>query len=121
MGTCCSAPNDDDEVDDQRNYEKQFPTSDYYKRGFTQQEVYKLAVDDLQQIERSPVLAHALHSAGDVANAIVHIELLDPGEVEEKIRYAKGQMKTITVRNNCLYIDYELVGRIPPGTIVRAY
>ena len=40
-------------------------------------------------------------------------------EIESKIRKAKQEMKTVTVKNGCLYIDYKYIGRLPDGLRVQ--
>lgn len=35
--------------------------------------------------------------------------------LEDKIRRAKHEMKTVTVSNGCLYIDYQYQGHLPEG------
>lgn len=56
------------------------------------------------------------------ANGVVNTgSYLDPDDMNEQIRLAKCQMKTVTVRNNYLYFDYEFVGRILPGSNINIY
>lgn len=63
------------------------------------------------------MLAQALAASG-LANAVAH---LDVNDAEEQIRIAKAQMRTVTIRNGCLYIDYELIGRVSDNVNVQAY
>lgn len=126
MGILCSKPEDSEgENDEQYINEKHFRSlgPGYYQPATVQQCQHHLQITPLgvQQFEKSPILAQALSRASGVANAVVHVDVLDPVDIEEKIRWAKAQMRTITVRKDCLYIDYELIGRIPPGTLVKAY
>lgn len=58
-------------------------------------------------------LGMALQQAGHLVGAMANVE-----NMEAQIRKAKAEMKTITVLNGCLYIDYQYIGKIPPGMTV---
>lgn len=68
------------------------------------------------------MLASVAHQAGGLMNQMAQAqEHMDPMEFQERVRKAKAGMSTVTIRNDCLYIDYEFVGRIPPGMASLAY
>ncbi|KAK6112394.1 hypothetical protein QQG55_47500 [Brugia pahangi] len=56
-------------------------------------------------------IAMMMQQATALAKAPPGMDLL---ALEAEIRKAKAEGRTVTIANNCIYFDYELVGRIPP-------
>ncbi|VDK40340.1 unnamed protein product [Gongylonema pulchrum] len=44
---------------------------------------------------------------------------IDLVALEGQVRKAKAEGRTVTAVNGCIYIDYQLVARIPPGIEFR--
>ncbi len=62
----------------------------------------------------------ALAQTANLTSHAVGVEGIEEEEdIENKIRKAKQEMRTITVLNGCLYIDYKFVGDIPDGLTVQ--
>jgi hypothetical protein len=64
------------------------------------------------------LLASMAHQAGGFMNQMAVTQasdVMDPSEFQARVRRAKGEMRTVSVRNDCLYIDYEFIGRVPDG------
>ncbi|KRZ14587.1 hypothetical protein T11_11371 [Trichinella zimbabwensis] len=70
-------------------------------------------------------LADATHDVGNITQTLVHLQTpwspyKDPLEVEALVRKAKAEMKTISVTNDCLFVDYRFVCHLPPNAKIRA-
>ncbi|KRY37085.1 Breast cancer anti-estrogen resistance protein 3 [Trichinella spiralis] len=70
-------------------------------------------------------LADATHDVGNITQTLVHLQTpwspyKDPLEVEALVRKAKAEMKTISVANDCLFVDYRFVCHLPPNAKIRA-
>lgn len=62
-------------------------------------------------------IAMMLQKATALFKASSDIESLT---LEAEIRKAKAEGRTVTIENRCLYFDYQLVGRIQPGSHIPA-
>ncbi|KRX47760.1 hypothetical protein T05_12960 [Trichinella murrelli] len=71
-----------------------------------------------RQTVMNPValLAQAAHNAtSGMTNALMNVAgAPGPEEVHEMIRRAKAADKTVSINNNCLFIDYQFACYVPP-------
>uniref|UniRef100_A0A5S6R1S7 Uncharacterized protein n=1 Tax=Trichuris muris TaxID=70415 RepID=A0A5S6R1S7_TRIMR len=73
-----------------------------------------------QQFHTVAMLAQATHNAGNLATALMThamVAVPDAGHIQELIRRAKGADKTVSIKNQCLFIDYQFVCYVPPGMV----
>jgi hypothetical protein len=69
-----------------------------------------------QKMHTVAMLASMAHQTGGLLNQMAQAaEFMDAMEFQERVRKAKAEDRTVTIRNDCLYIDYEFVGRAPPN------
>lgn len=91
-------------------------------RGNEKTNLYRNTTDSTSGFDRkkSPVEKLAYNTLCS-SSSVSMFGYMDPDEMNNRIRLAKAQMKTVTARNGFLYFDYEFVGRILPGARVNVY
>ncbi|CDW52806.1 hypothetical protein TTRE_0000106801 [Trichuris trichiura] len=63
------------------------------------------------------MLAQATHNAGNLATALMSHAVPDAAYVRDMIRRAKASDKTVSINNQCLFIDYQFVCYVPPNMV----
>ncbi|KAL1242663.1 UDP-N-acetylmuramoylalanine--D-glutamate ligase [Trichinella spiralis] len=80
--------------------------------------IRRISTRKKRQTVMNPValLAQAAHNAtSGMTNALMNVAgAPGPEEVHEMIRRAKAADKTVSINNNCLFIDYQFACYVPP-------